>query len=367
LSGPANEHRLFGRAELRFLVFPALQIIAAAGLIMGGVWLWIAIATTSLVFLVSDMIVIDAESIGNGIYVHWFKIVVWLIAGFAFCQLGLLLILLVRENTHAVEVFAAATLVGIQLGVATGTAGHELIHRKNRPTDLAVGRALFACAIRPDLPIEHVFGHHRNVGTPNDPATAKRGVGFWRYAPTALRRGFANAHHIERTRLAKRGSRSLTLQNKFLQGLIIFVFTATIFAWIAGAVGVMAFTAAACVGALTIELFNYIAHYGLVRIVGEPVAARHSWNSYRAVSTSAMINLPRHSSHHLIATQPYWELPRQEDGPNMPHGSAIMAFIAMFPSWYFTVTQPGLEAWDNNMASRAEREYLRGAGGACFN
>jgi len=128
----------------------------------------------------------------------------------------------------------------------------------------------------------------------------------------------------------------------------------------------MALTAAAVIGSVIVELFNYISHYGLVRIQGEPIMARHSWNSYRAVSTSAMINLSRHSSHHLAATRPYWNLPHRENGPVLPHGSAIMAFIAMFPTWYFHVMKPALEDWDRTFASPAERAYLLAAGRTGF-
>ena len=67
----------------------------------------------------------------------------------------------------------------VSLGMYYGAAGvnvaHELVHRTDKRRPDLVGRWLLAFTWDTGFAIEHVHGHHRNVGTEQDPATAARG------------------------------------------------------------------------------------------------------------------------------------------------------------------------------------------------
>ena len=74
---------------------------------------------------------------------------------------------------------------------------------------------------------------------------------------------------------------------------------------VGGWAGVGAFVAAGLLGKVSLELVNYVEHYGLARVEGSRVRPHHSWNCHNRLSTWILFNLPRHSDHHMFATRPY--------------------------------------------------------------
>jgi Fatty acid desaturase len=82
---------------------------------------------------------------------------------------------------HAADPSGWAALLGPTIGagyfyaLAGVTAAHELTHRTTSSLARLWARALFALTINPTFETYHVHGHHRNVGTFDDAATARRG------------------------------------------------------------------------------------------------------------------------------------------------------------------------------------------------
>jgi alkane 1-monooxygenase len=62
-----------------------------------------------------------------------------------------------------------------------GLAGHELIH-KRETFDKALGMSTFSKIFYSHFLLEHGSGHHRNVATPEDAATARLGENFYSFA-----------------------------------------------------------------------------------------------------------------------------------------------------------------------------------------
>jgi len=349
--------------NFRFALLPALQFVTIITLGAGGLWPLLSIALGAIVYLFLDELGADVISSQITKQNGWLEAVLYVIAILTFIEI---LVFARFAQTHAdnlLALFAAAVTVGIHLSLTAGTAGHELVHRTDTPWFRSVGQALFAFSLRFDAPIEHVFGHHRTVGTKQDPATAQRGTHYWAYLPRSVAESFKNAARFEKARLAKKGRAPFHWRNRFLQGLSMSAAFVIIFGIIAGWPGVTAVLFSAMISCIIIELFNYIAHYGLVRIEGTRIAARHSWNSYRTVTTSAMLNLPRHSDHHLHPRAEYWALEPHHDGPILPFGSGIMALAAMFPPMYFSIMQPHLDDWDHRFANADELAALRNDAG----
>jgi alkane 1-monooxygenase len=99
-----------------------------------------------------------------------------------------------------------------------------------------------------------------------------------------------------------------------------------------------------------LELFNYIAHYGLVRasIPGggiERLAARHSWNSTRRMNNAALFNMGRHSDHHRHPTRDYQSLEAMAGAPELPAGYAGAILMALMPPLWRKVMDPRVETW----------------------
>ena len=60
-------------------------------------------------------------------------------------------------------------------GAAVGGAvGHELFHRKEIVHKI-FGASLYLKMMNTNFAIQHVQGHHKNVATPKDPASADKG------------------------------------------------------------------------------------------------------------------------------------------------------------------------------------------------
>jgi alkane 1-monooxygenase len=250
----------------------------------------------------------------------------------------------------------------------TGTAGinvaHELVHRLQSPRDLIIGRWLLAFASDTAFAIEHVHGHHRTVGTPADPATARRGESLYAFI---LRSGvgtITNTVRREATRLTNLRQPVWSWRNRALRGQLMSLVIAAVYFYAAGVTGLIAFLVISLIGIAYLETVNYIEHYGLVRVPGRPVEARHSWDSYRAVSNLLLYNLPRHSDHHTNAHKPFWDLAARSDAPLLPYGYQIMMALAFFPRRFFRLMEPHLRTWDENMANAEERAIAAGSASA---
>jgi alkane 1-monooxygenase len=121
--------------------------------------------------------------------------------------------------------------------------------------------------------------------------------------------------------------------------------------WAAGAVS----ACSRCRPSLAIwqlELINYIEHYGLTRKhLGdgkyERVQPHHSWNASHRVSNWLLINLQRHSDHHVKPDRRYPLLQTYEDevAPHLPHGYPLMTIAAMIPPLWKRIMNPRVKAW----------------------
>jgi len=112
----------------------------------------------------------------------------------------------------------------------------------------------------------------------------------------------------------------------------------------------------AAIAVIMLELFNYIAHYGLVRAPApgggvERIGARHSWNSTRRMNNAALFNMGRHSDHHRNPTRSYQSLEAMIDAPELPTGYAGAILMALVPPIWRKVMDPRVDAW---MAQAAE-------------
>jgi alkane 1-monooxygenase len=121
-------------------------------------------------------------------------------------------------------------------------------------------------------------------------------------------------------------------------------------AWVWGPVGAAFIAAQAMVAFGILETINYIEHYGLERRRIAPgryeaVAAWHSWNSSHRVSNWLLINLARHSDHHLAAAKRYQVLDHVIEAPQLPAGYGAMFIAALLPPVWRRLMDPRVAAW----------------------
>jgi alkane 1-monooxygenase len=167
------------------------------------------------------------------------------------------------------------------------------------------------------------------------------------------------AWRSEANRLQRRGLGLWSLDNRFLIGQAMTLAIAVAFYACGGWLAVLAFAIVGFEGRFYLEAAAFIEHYGLVRVPGTRTEARHSWNSYRAISNTIIYNVARHADHHLHAGKPFYKLLRDEEAPQLPHGYLTMFAISLVPPLFRHVMKPSLLDWDMHYATEAERRYLR--------
>jgi alkane 1-monooxygenase len=254
--------------------------------------------------------------------------------------------------------------LGMYYGAAGVNVAHELVHRMDKPFDRLVGRWLLAFTWDTGFAIEHVHGHHRNVGTENDPATARRGQYIVHFVWTSTLGQWLSAKRFEDERLKRRGLPNNPITNKFWRGQLMTLAVLVFYCAFLGWWGIPAFILSGAIGKIYLEVVNYIEHYGLVRIPGTRVEARHSWDSHRRVSGGMFYNLMLHANHHKIATRRYWELEQSppEEAATLPRGYMAMILFAFLGRPFFRYINKHLARWDRDLASPEEVAYLKGKG-----
>ena len=102
--------------------------------------------------------------------------------------------------THSFGGFLLFTFVWGYMAGVNGLAGHELIHRKET-LDKGIGMFTFSKIFYSHFLLEHGSGHHRNVATPYDSATARRGENFYSFAIRSATGGHINTWNREVSRI----------------------------------------------------------------------------------------------------------------------------------------------------------------------
>lgn len=355
---------------LRYYYQPCLQIVGIATLMIGGWTLWIVPAMVYVFDAVldealpqymdidiqmpfQDAILFLSSALMVAVVALWLGLVG---QSFGTLQHNIPLMGSLVEVQPLWALAGGLFCVGLLISAVTNVA-HEFCHRLDRPVQRFLGQVLLALAFHPSLPIEHVYGHHRNIGTFEDPATARRGEGFWRYMVRSVAGTYRNASRFEKRRLRKHGAIKQILFNRTHQGYAVLA------AWwlsalaIGGMPGLLALWLVGALAMTIVELFQYLSHYGLVRVPGTPVRDAHSWAWSPLASSSLMLNLTRHGAHHRDSKCNFWKLYASTNAPTYPFGPNLMASAALIPPLFRHLAMNALSDWDKHFATADERDY----------
>jgi alkane 1-monooxygenase len=245
------------------------------------------------------------------------------------------------------QTLATYEIVGmvLSLGIIIGTCGinvaHELGHRTLQYEQF-LAKMLLLPALYMHFFIEHNRGHHKQVATPEDPASARFGENIYVFFGRAVSQAYLSAFRLERERLQRAGLPVFSWHNEMwrfqaLQG--VYLLAAVYF--FGGSI-TLNLIAAAVISFLLLEAVNYIEHYGLQRrklASGryEPVLPKHSWNSDYEIGRIILYELTRHADHHYKSTRKYQTLRHFEDAPQLPFGYPMSVLIALVPPLWFQV------------------------------
>jgi len=240
-----------------------------------------------------------------------------------------------------------AVVTGMTSGLAINT-GHELGHKNSRIEKL-LAKLVLAVPAYGHFTIDHNLGHHRNVSTPGDPASARMGESIYKFAGREIPGALREAWTIERDRLQRRERPIWHPNNQILQSYYLTaLLSIALIVWLGWLM--VPFLLLHHVSAYwQLTSANYIEHYGLLREQDENgkyerCEPRHSWNSNHVFSNLVLFHLERHSDHHANPLRRYQALRHFDDAPQLPNGYFGVYLLAYVPVLWFRVMDKRLLA-----------------------
>ncbi len=237
--------------------------------------------------------------------------------------------------------FGLVLSFGIVSGINAINVAHELIHKKSRLQSWLGGLLLTTVAYA-GFKIEHVRGHHVWVSTPKDPSSADNGQTLYHFLPRSIWNNSQNAWRLEAKRLSIFKLPAWHWRNEMLWWYLITAALAVLVTWQFGIIGLAVWAGQALMAITSLEIINYVEHYGLRRRQLESgrferPSPQDSWNSDFWLSNQMLLHLQRHSDHHANPRIAYQNLKSHADAPQLPAGYATMFLLALVPPLWFKV------------------------------
>ena len=330
-----------------YLVTPLILITASSlGLLISPSWslspfVWVFILVPIIDIMLPYLNKKDEELNEN--LLHSFSIIIVLP-----CILFLIIygLMIVSDTTmNFITIAALGAAVGMSGGSIGITTAHELIHRQSKFMR-SLGVILLILCLYGHFRIEHVYGHHRNVATKEDPATARKGENFYFYFIRCVINSVISSWNIEKDILKKKNSNIYSLKNRMLHYFFLELLFLCLAFYFTGINGLIFIFFHALVSITLLELVNYIQHYGLTRKKEngkyERFSDHHSWNSRHISANWSTFNLGLHNEHHKSAGKHYPLLSQEEKILEMPSNYSIMLIMALIPPLWFYVMNPKL-------------------------
>lgn len=305
-----------------FLPYLVLAI-SMYGFYLGSWFYWLGFAILFFVFPIVE-VVSRNENFNSDKYKSSKADYALYIMPFFLTVLFIIAFLKVNEVETRFQFVGLILSTGSLLGGFGITSAHELVHRREKKLR-ALGVYNLMLVNFAHWGLEHVFGHHKNVSTPKDPATAKKNE--WLYA-FWFRNYFGSLC----------GAYKISLKKVIFYWSISLLISFFIYAQF-GLKYLIFWWGSSIVATLLLQTVDYIEHYGLQRTKngeGGYTAFRdsHSWDTNSYITNALLFNLGFHSHHHLKASLPFSELVEQKNAQRMPFGYSAMILLAFVPFVY---------------------------------
>ena len=236
------------------------------------------------------------------------------------------------EAEISVWLVAAALSTGLCAATSAIVTAHELGHKPPKSAGWRLARMLLFSIHYSHFTTEHNHNHHKWVATDKDPASATKEQGLWVFWLKTIPGQFLSSVRVH-NRKGRTG-----LRNPSLQGLILQVIALIVISLLPnGTVLLVGWLIASGIAILTLEYVNYIRHWGLRRELDERQTEMQSWNTEARWSRWTLLELTRHSDHHIRASVPFWQLRPHPDAPELPAG--------YYACWWPCLVPPLWKRW----------------------
>lgn len=254
-----------------------------------------------------------------------------------------LLILSSHSDFGQPWIYLAILSSGASGGAGGIVSAHELIHKAS-PKSRMAGKYLLALCGNFYFYIHHLRIHHRWVATSRDAATARRNENVYAFFVRTVIGQCTEAWQSEKSLLQKKNKPAIHWSNQILQSILLLIFFEIAFLYLFGIAGMLVYLAFCIVSNFLLEYVNYIEHYGLQRADTDNIGAWHSWNCDRKISRFFLIDLSRHTDHHLHAAKHYHLLDSIAEAPQLPGGYVSLIYFALIPPLWRRHVHPHLDA-----------------------
>ena len=335
--------------DLKYLMSYSIALFAFIGISLGGFYNYLAVIFTFVFIPVLEIIVRKSnekytdEEKKNRNLDPFFDLLLYLnipiVFGIFFFSLEKLA--LASSVYDIIGIILSASIVMATNGI---NVGHELGHRKSLIARTCSKLLYLPCQYM-HFYIEHNFGHHINVATPEDPATARYKQTVYSFWITSVIRTYVSAWEIQ-LKLLKVSKRSFfSIKNDMvfytLFQLLFLVFIYYNFGLYLTLLSIVM----SVVSFLFLETINYVEHYGLLRKKEpsgryERVKPHHSWNSNHTIGRIVLYELTRHSDHHFKSSKKYQVLESLDECPHLPHGYPTSILLSLIPPLWFNIMNP---------------------------
>ena len=335
--------------DLKYLMSYSIALFAFIGISLGGFYNYLAVVFTFVFIPVLEIIVKKSdekytdEEKKNRNLDPFFDLLLYLnipiVFGIFFFSLEKLA--LTSSVYDIIGIILSASIVMATNGI---NVGHELGHRKSLIARTCSKLLYLPCQYM-HFYIEHNFGHHINVATPEDPATARYKQTVYSFWITSVIRTYVSAWEIQ-LKLLKVSKRSFfSIKNDmvfytfFQLSFLVFIY------YNFGLYLTLLSIVMSIVSFLFLETINYVEHYGLLRKKEpsgryERVKPHHSWNSNHTIGRIVLYELTRHSDHHFKSSKKYQVLESLDECPHLPHGYPTSILISLIPPLWFSIMNP---------------------------
>lgn len=234
-------------------------------------------------------------------------------------------------------------------------AAHELIHKKER-RDNWMGNLILIITATGHAPMEHVLVHHGPfiAGTDSDHVHAHSGMSFYKFYLKAMVGLRTSAYAAEKKLMIGKGHHPLSLYNRLVFLNLCSLSVALVLGFIFGYQAILYFITAALVSSTIILGAAYMQHYGLERFKladgsYEKFNALHCWNSNCVLTNYLLLQLPRHSVHHMRPGRDYEVSDDTPENPQFPYGYFVCSLLIFAPNLWRKVM---LKSIHDNIALR---------------
>jgi len=335
----------------RSIALPLLPMVCAAGyLSTGNQWLlWLPSVVLYVMVPTLDWLLGEDESNPPETLVPelesdpYYRALTYVAVPFHYVGLVAGVWMVATQDLSWSSVLAVTLSTGLLSGLAINT-GHELGH-KNTALEVTLAKIVLAVPVYGHFTVEHNAGHHSQVATPEDCASARFGENIYRFAlreiPGAIRRPW----RLESRRLQRMGYSAWSWRNQILHSYALSVLLYGSLVAVFGLAMLPFLLVQAAIGWWQLTSANYIEHYGLLRAKKENgnyerCQPHHSWNANHIFSNLVLFHLERHSDHHAHANRRYQSLRNFDNIPSLPTGYFGMFLLAYVPFLWRRVMDP---------------------------